>query len=103
MMDPACETYKDRGCGPVSVINVLSVSVESGIIFGAETWFLLAAMSRKLEGVHVCFLRQVMGKKAKRRSGGTWISKSAVKILVEAGIQTLGAYIDRQQWRSGWR
>ena len=35
------------------------VVVQAVLLFGAETWVLLAAMSRKLEGVHVGFLIQV--------------------------------------------
>ena len=40
------------------------VVVQAVLLFGYETWVLTAAMIQNLEGVHVGFLRQVMGKKA---------------------------------------
>ena len=66
---------------------------------------MLAAMSRNLEGVHVGFLRQVMGKNPKRQRDRTWRNVVAEKVLKEAVIQTLGRTLTsyRQQWRSGWR
>ena len=36
------------------------------LLFGAKTWFFLAEMSRNLKGVHMGFLRQLMGQKATR-------------------------------------
>ena len=62
--------------------------VQAVLILGAETWVLLAAVSRKLEGVHVGFLRQ---------RDGIWISEAAEKVLKEAGTQTLGSYIEKRQ------
>ena len=41
-------------------------------------------MSWKLEGVHVGFLRQMMGQKAKQQRDGTWRSEAAGKLLKEA-------------------
>ena len=38
--------------------------VQAVLLFGAETWMLLATMSKKLEGMHVGFLSQVTRKKA---------------------------------------
>ena len=43
------------------------------------------------------FLQQVMGQKSKRQRDGTWRSASAARELKEAGTQTLGTYIDKQQ------
>ena len=40
--------------------------VRAVILFGSETWVLTALMLQKLEGVHVIFLRQVTGMKARR-------------------------------------
>ena len=42
--------------------------VQAVLLFGLETWVLLAAMSKNLEGVHVGLLRQVTGKKAIRKN-----------------------------------
>ena len=71
--------------------------VQAVLLLGAETWVLLAAMSRKLEGVHIGFLRQVPDNKAKRQMDGTWRSVAAKRVLKEAVTQTLGTYIDKRQ------
>ena len=67
------------------------------MVLWAETWVLSALMYTKLEGVNVGFLRQVMGQKANRQREKTWRSTSAARVLKEAGTQTLGTYIDKQQ------
>ena len=54
-------------------------------------------MSRKLEGVNVGFLRQVMGQKTNRQRYGTWRSAIAARVLKEAGTQTMGTYIEKWQ------
>ena len=54
-------------------------------------------MSKKLEGVHMGFLRQVTGNTAKWKRDGTWRNAAAASVLKEAVIQTLGTYIDKRQ------
>ena len=71
--------------------------VQEVLIFGAETWVLLAAMYRNLEVVHVGFLRQITGHKEKRQRGGNWRSVVAAKVLKEAGTRSLGVYIEKRQ------
>ena len=71
--------------------------VQAVLLFGAETWVLLAEMSRNLEGVHVILLRQLTGQKAARQRDRTWRSVEAVRVPKEAGIQTLGTYIEKRQ------
>ena len=68
--------------------------VQAVLLFGSETWVLLAEMSRNMEGVHVILLRQLTGQKAARQRDMTWRSMAAVRVPEEAGIQTLGTYID---------
>ena len=46
--------------------------VQSVLLFGAQTCVLSAPMAKKLEGVHVGFLRQVTRKKVKRLKDGSW-------------------------------
>ena len=48
-----------------------------------------AVMSWKLEGVHVGFLRQITGQKAKRQRDRIWRSEAAEKVLKEAGTALL--------------
>ena len=45
--------------------------VQAILLFGAETWVLLAAMSRNLEGVHVGFLILFTRQKKNRQRDGT--------------------------------
>ena len=33
------------------------------LLFGSETWVLLASMERKVEGTHTCFLQNITGEK----------------------------------------
>ena len=40
--------------------------VQEVLLFGAKTWVMSAAMLQKLKGVHVGFLRQVTGMKARK-------------------------------------
>ena len=71
--------------------------LQAVLIFGAETWVLLTEMSRKLEGLHVGFLRQVTGQKAKRQREGTWRSVAAAEVIKESGTHKLWLYIDKRQ------
>ena len=71
--------------------------VQAVLLFGEETWVLLAEMYRKLEGVHVCFFRQVTGQKSKWQRDGTWRSVSVARVLKEEKTQTLETYIDNWQ------
>ena len=71
--------------------------VQVVLLFGAETWVLLATISRKLEGVHVGILRNITGQREKKQRGGTWRNEAAAKVLKEAGTHSLGAYIDKRQ------
>ena len=59
--------------------------VQAVLLFGEETSVLLVAISRKLEGVHVGFLRQVMGHMYKRHRDRLWRSVEAASVLKEAG------------------
>ena len=58
---------------------------------------MLVAMSRKLEGVHVGFLRQMTGHKSKQQRGRTWRSAAAAKVLNKSGTHTLGDYIGKRK------
>ena len=69
--------------------------VQVVLLLGVETWDLSAAISEKLEGVHMEFLRQVTVQKAKRQRGGTWRSAAEGRVIKEAGTHTLGTCIDK--------
>ena len=84
-LDPARETTNERGGGTASVRNFLSAVVQAVLIFWEETWIVLVSMSRNMEGVHVGFLRQGTGHKAKQQRDGTWRSVAAARVLEEEG------------------
>ena len=46
--------------------------VQAVLLFGAETWFLMAEMLQKIEGVHVGFLQLVAGMKSRNLGVDTW-------------------------------
>ena len=71
--------------------------VQAVFIFGAETWIFPAAISRKLEGVHMGFLRQVTGQKDNRQRDGNQRSAAEVRVIKEAGNKILGTYIDKRK------
>ena len=81
----------------MSVRNALSGSGTGGIIIWGGGLVFLLVMSRKLEGVHVSFLRHMTGQKVKRQKDGTWRGETEAKVLKEAVTQTLGTYIDKLQ------
>ena len=56
----------EGGGESVSVRNFYWEVIQAVLLLGEETWVLLAAMSKNLEGVHVGLLIQVMGKTARR-------------------------------------
>ena len=86
-----------EGADPqISEMFYLAV-LQAVLLFGAETWVLLTEMSRKLEGLHVGFLRQVTGQKAKWQREGTWRSVAAADVIKESGTHTLLLYIDKRQ------
>ena len=96
-MDPARENSTERGGRTVSVRNVLLGSGAGGVnIWGGDLGF-VAEMYRKMEGVHMGFLRQVTGQMSKRQRDGTWRHRTAVSVIKEAGTHTPGTYIDKRQ------
>ena len=42
------------------------------LLYGLETWFLSAEMEKKVEGAHTGFLKQILGKLARRIGDVTW-------------------------------
>ena len=73
----------------VSEIFYQSV-VQAVLLFEAEIWILLVDVSRYLEGVHVIFLIQMTGYKAKQQRYRTWRRESASRVLREGGGEDTG-------------
>ena len=64
--------------------------VQAVLLFGDETWVLLAAMINNIEGVHVVFLLQVTGMKARRLGDKTWTKEGLDRVLHAEGTKPLG-------------
>ena len=52
---------------------------------------------KKLEGIHVGFLKQVTGEKTRIKNGRYWWRAKSYNMLQEVGMQPLQTYIDRIQ------
>ena len=63
--------------------------VQAVLLFGSETWVITAAMSQKIEGVHVVFLRQVTGNKTQWTWDHSWRKVAVESVLQAAGTQQL--------------
>ena len=50
-----------EGADPIVSANFYQALVQEVLLFGAETWVLTSTMLKKLEGLHVGFLRKVLG------------------------------------------
>ena len=55
--------------------------IQAVFLFGLESWVMLDAMIRAVEGTHVGFLHQIMGKRARRKSHRAWETPAAEKLL----------------------
>ena len=67
------------------------------LLFGLDSWSMLEAMSRAVEGTHIGFLRKTTRKIAQRTKNGTWETLEAGEVLRVADIHTYAAYMDRKQ------
>ena len=86
-----------EGADPSVSTKFYRAVVQVVLLFGAETWMLSAPMAKKLEGVHMGFLRQVTRLKAKRLKDGSWQKVASDRVLQGAGTQPLQTYIGRRQ------
>ena len=64
------------------------------LLFGEETWVILAPMAQRLEGMQVGLLKQIKKSKAKRLRDESWRKVAAKKVR---GTQPLRTYLDRKQ------
>ena len=50
------------------------VVTQTVILVSSETWILLAAMERTVEGTHNGFLSSITGKRSRQKSDGEWVT-----------------------------
>ena len=92
-VDPASETDKDRGGGPTIVSKVILGSGAGGIMFWGGDLGFVGGDIQEAGGSARGLPQTCDGQKSNRQRGRTWRSVAAMKVLKEAGIQTLEAYI----------
>ena len=44
------------------------------LVFGSETWTILAVMEMKVKGTHTGFMSQITGKRARKKAEGRWVT-----------------------------
>ena len=65
------------------------------LLFGSETWVLSAAMERKVDVTHTCFLQNITGTRVQRISDGTLETPGAEVVQESAGTKLVMTYIGR--------
>ena len=70
-----------EGEEPIISEKFYRMVVQAMLIFGSKTWVFMAAMLQNLDGVHVGFLRQVIGMKAQILGGDIWRKKGEDRVL----------------------
>ena len=67
------------------------------LLYGSETWVILASIAKRIEGMHTEFLNIVTGNRVKILGDGTW-EKPGVEVIREAaGTQSDRVCIEQRQ------
>ena len=92
-----------EGADPIVAEMFYREVVQAILMYGSETWVLLAEMERKVKGVHTCFSRHIMGKQERQVGDRVW-EMPGVEVLREAaGTQSEMTYIGiRQENLAQW-
>ena len=83
------EFLRREGADPIVAASFYRAVVQAVLLFGAGTWVLTETMLEKLEGVHVGFLRQVVGKSARKLGVDTWKKEGGKRVLQAIGTKPL--------------
>ena len=67
--------------------------IQAVLLLGLESWDLLYAMIRAVEGTHMGFLCHITGKGVRRQTDGAWETPADEEFLREVGIQSSAKYI----------
>ena len=86
-----------EGADPIISEKFYRTVVQAVLLFGSETWVLTAAMMQNIKDLHVGFLWQVAGKKARRIGDETWRKEGADSVLQAAGTKPLMEYTKKRQ------
>ena len=78
---------QQEGADPKVAEMFYRAVIQALLIFGDETWVLLAAMEIKVKGTHTWFFRQITGTQAWQFTYRTWKIPGADKVREAAGTQ----------------
>ena len=70
--------------------------VQTILLYGSETWVLLASMNRKVEGVYTGILCRIKGKRAKQLRDRKCEMPGADGVLEKLVTQSVRTYIGRR-------
>ena len=85
-----------KGSYPSISEKLNCVAIQVVLLFGEDTWVLLAPMTQKLEGVPLGFLIQVTKLKTNILKDRLWRKVAAEIVLQGAVTQPLQTYLDRR-------
>ena len=71
--------------------------VQEILLYGSETWIILVAMEKKVEGEHTRYLRHITGKQVRQIVDKTWETTVEEVAREAAGMQSVMNYIVRPQ------
>ena len=88
---------KREGVDPRVLAIFYRAVAQAILLYGLETWFLLAAMKNKVEGSHTGFIRHITGKRAQWMVDRAWETPGAGAEREAVGTQSEMIYIGRRQ------
>ena len=71
--------------------------VQAILLYGSETWVLLASMTNRIEGMHTEFLQMITGERSRKLGDGKWETPGEEVIREAVGIHLDRIYIERRQ------
>ena len=71
-LEALMEVAKVESSGRIYLGKFYCMVVHMVLLFGSETWVLIAALMQKLKSLHVIFLRHMTGKKDRSLGNKTW-------------------------------
>ena len=86
-----------EGADPRVTAMFYRAVVQAILLYGSETWVILAAMDNKLEEAHTGFLIKITGKLSRRILYRTWETPGVEEVREAAGTQFAMTYIVRRQ------
>ena len=68
-------------------------TVQAVLLYGSETWVMLQASLRMLEGFHIHCVRRMTDLMPRKRRDGTWKYSKSTGVLTAASLRTIDEYV----------